>query len=80
MVAGCLQFHCLRNVDNSSVCIQEEGAIYWDDPDHLQAAPDRSIDEPEPPVATNSKSSLRAALNNTPNINAGMSTSMCVSP
>ena len=41
--------------------VQEEGAVYWDDPDHLQAAPDRSSDEPEP-EAMPANSSLRSAL------------------
>jgi len=33
--------------------------VYWDDPDHMQAAPDRSVDEPD---LTSAKSSLRASL------------------
>jgi len=32
--------------------------VYYDDPDHLQAAADRSTDDPEPAA----KSSLRSAL------------------
>ncbi|XP_067940108.1 uncharacterized protein [Watersipora subatra] len=42
---------------------KEAGAVYWDDPAHLQAAADRSVDEPE---AEATKSSLRASLTGAP--------------
>jgi len=50
--------------------------VYWDDPDHMQAAPDRSVEEPD---LTSAKSSLRASLKSASPVIKG-SLSPCVCP
>jgi len=49
--------------------------VYWDDPDHMQAAPDRSVDEPD---LTSAKSSLRASIKSASPVIKG-SFSVCLS-
>jgi len=52
--------------------------VYWDDPNHMQAAPDRSVDEPD---LTSAKSSLRASIKSaSPVIKGSLSPSVCLSP